>query len=74
MSFGALFFMFRQHLALIYVYLFFTLVVCCDVFGWCALWSFERRYIGGGAMGAKVQKGELKFLFMFIFLRVGQWV
>jgi len=52
----------------------FILVVCYVVFRCCALWNFKQSYIGGGAMNARVQKGELKFLLIFIVFRVGQWV
>ncbi len=48
--------------------------LCYTMLKWCVLWNFKQSYIGGGAMNARVQKGELKFLLMFIILKVGQWV
>jgi uncharacterized membrane protein YwaF len=46
MSFVVLFFMVRQHSMLM-------CVVCCVVFGWCALWNDEHSCIRGGVSYVK---------------------
>jgi hypothetical protein len=42
------------------------LMMCCIVFGWCALWSYEGSCTSGGAPNGMQQKIKLSFFLMVV--------